>query len=237
VKEEEAQRMMIIDKHEECYQRNLKIVEEKFEETKEQRMKREALKEKTLQMLRDKKARREYDEMVDPYHHRKSKGFLDDIKAFSDRSTPEDDKMQFRFMMMYGFGFITLMFLGFLSGYMLGFYILRLSEQASLILSIVMGTGTLLLESVLMIYRMYKMEMDKERQHAKEEKHRTVMKLDILKNIENFSVAKGSIKMSHEAKETSMLRGMKEIEEEKAKAESSKVFEESEKTEFNKKND
>mmetsp|Transcript_39637 Transcript_39637/g.60692 ORF Transcript_39637/g.60692 Transcript_39637/m.60692 type:complete len:97 (+) Transcript_39637:816-1106(+) len=96
-------------------------------------------------------------------------------------------------MIMYGFGFITLMFLGFLSGYMLGSHILGLSHQNSLILSIIIGTFTLFFEAGLMIFRLYKSEKDNKSSLSSQKKHATIMKLDILKNIEKFSEAKGSI--------------------------------------------
>ena len=56
-------------------------------------------------------------------------------------------------MLAYGFGFISMMFLGFLSGYFLGIYGLMWDHKSSLILSIIIGAGTMFLESIMLILR------------------------------------------------------------------------------------
>lgn len=63
-----------------------------------------------------------------------------------------------RFVMTYGIGFITLTFLGFLSGYMIGVYFFKFNFRDSLIVSIAVGAATLILETLLMILRIHKME-------------------------------------------------------------------------------
>ena len=89
----------------------------------------------------------------------KKSGFTsiaNEIKAF--RKSSEGDKNDFRFMMVYGFGFITLMFLGFLSGYSMGLYIFHLSHENSLIMSLFVGTMTMMMEAILMIIRIHQID-------------------------------------------------------------------------------
>jgi len=76
------------------------------------------------------------------------------------------DKQQFRFVMAFGFGFITLMFMSFICGYYFGKIILQLSEIHSLFLSLAVGTGTILIETILFILKMEKMDRD-EREYEK----------------------------------------------------------------------
>ena len=64
-------------------------------------------------------------------------------------------------MMSFGFGFITVMFLGFLTGFMAGVYVLQWDHRSSMILSLFTGIPTLLLEAVLMIFRLNKWEARK----------------------------------------------------------------------------
>lgn len=61
-----------------------------------------------------------------------------------------------RFVLTYGFGFITLMFLGFLSGFCLGYYALEWDFQTSMVLSLIIGTGTLFMEGILLVIRMHR---------------------------------------------------------------------------------
>jgi hypothetical protein len=70
----------------------------------------------------------------------------------------EEEKNEGRFVMMYGIGFISLMFLGFFSGFMIGFLYFQWPLEKSLICSLVVGISTLFLESILMILRMSRME-------------------------------------------------------------------------------
>ena len=60
--------------------------------------------------------------------------------------------------MTYGFGFISMMFLGFFSGFVLGKYGFDMSYENSLILSLVIGIVTIMVEAILMIYRIHKMD-------------------------------------------------------------------------------
>jgi membrane protein DedA with SNARE-associated domain len=76
---------------------------------------------------------------------------------------PEDDtemkqKQEFRFTLAFGFGFISLMFLAFICGYFLGKKIMGLSETGSLIMSLIVGIGTIILETILFLIRMEKLE-------------------------------------------------------------------------------
>ena len=83
----------------------------------------------------------------------------------------EDDddarqKQAFRFTLAFGFGFISLMFLAFVCGYFLGKKIFNLSETGSLITSLVVGIGTIIVETVLFVIRMEKLE-SQERKSSK----------------------------------------------------------------------
>ena len=66
------------------------------------------------------------------------------------------EKEEFNFVMAFGFGFITLTFMGFLTGYCLGKFVLAKSDEFSLVLSLVTGISTLILEMSLMIIRLSK---------------------------------------------------------------------------------
>jgi hypothetical protein len=59
-----------------------------------------------------------------------------------------------------------MMFLGFLSGYFLGIYGLEWDHTSSLVLSIIIGSGTVIGETILLVLRMSKMEESKEFQTA-----------------------------------------------------------------------
>ncbi len=76
---------------------------------------------------------------------------------------PNDDsaakeKQQFRFTIAFGFGFISLMFLAFACGYLLGIKIFGMNQTQSLILSLIVGIGTIIMETVLFVIRMEKIE-------------------------------------------------------------------------------
>ena len=107
-----------------------------------------------------------------------------------------------------------------------------------------------------MIWRIYRMELDKEKKKKSDEKHRTIMKLDILKNIEIFQTQKGqapqgdqSIQMSFEEPATKLQTKLTKAEQQAAEQHKNKSKEDSkvateiveeekeEKSEFAKKND
>ena len=76
---------------------------------------------------------------------------------------PDDDyemkeKQEFRFTLAFGFGFISLMFFSFICGYFLGKKILGLSETGSLIMSLIIGIGTIIMETILFLIRMEKLD-------------------------------------------------------------------------------
>ena len=72
-----------------------------------------------------------------------------------------------------------MMFLGFFSGYMIGQIGLGLNREGCLILSLVVGIGTIIMEAVLMIYRLHKQEQTKEYKLEKQK-----MEFDILNRID-----------------------------------------------------
>lgn len=125
----------------------LKEAEREWGETKEQERFRLENNKIALQEIQNKIERRKYLEMTK------------DIKY----NDPEDDadfkvKQEFRFTVAFGFGFITLMFLAFACGYLLGKKVFNLNETNSLILSLIMGMGTIILETILFVIRMEKMD-------------------------------------------------------------------------------
>jgi len=87
-------------------------------------------------------------------------------------------------VLQYGFGFITLMFLGFLSGYMIGYYVMNLSYQSSLLMSVVVGTITIFVEAVLMILRLHRMEQGRQLRQKTEKENRTVMQLEMMRQLQ-----------------------------------------------------
>ena len=64
-------------------------------------------------------------------------------------------------MLTYGFGFISMMFLGFLSGYFLGIYGFEWDHRNSLILSIAVGSLTVMGETFLLVLRLIQMDENK----------------------------------------------------------------------------
>lgn len=76
---------------------------------------------------------------------------------------PEDDyeqkqKQEYRFTIAFGFGFISLMFLAFACGYLLGIKVFGLNQTGSLVLSLIFGIGTIIMETILFVIRMEKMD-------------------------------------------------------------------------------
>jgi hypothetical protein len=60
--------------------------------------------------------------------------------------------------MFYGFGFLSILFLGFFSGYLFAIKILNFSFENSLIFSIFSGTIMLFVETFLLIFRIQKID-------------------------------------------------------------------------------
>jgi hypothetical protein len=89
---------------------------------------------------------------------RKYNRLTGDVEGFGNKRHYEKlkEKEEFNFVMAFGFGFITLTFMGFLTGYCLGKFVLNKSDEFSLILSLVTGISTLILEMSLMIVRLSK---------------------------------------------------------------------------------
>jgi len=100
-----------------------------------------------LEEAKNRADRRKYKEMT------KDLKFLD-----QEDDTDAKEKQAFRFTMAFGFGFITLMFLAFVCGYFMGKKVMGLSETGSLIMSLVVGIGTIIIETILFVIRMEKLE-------------------------------------------------------------------------------
>ena len=92
------------------------------------------------------------------------------IAGFENRSAliKREEMADFRFMLAFGFGFITVMFLGFLTGFCLGKFLLGWNENDSLLLSLVTGIPTLFLEAFLMMIRLNKWERKREAERLKQ---------------------------------------------------------------------
>lgn len=118
---------------------------------------REKVNKKNLEEIKNRVERRKYNKLTE------------DIAGFSNKRTYNSmkDKEEYNFVMAFGFGFITLTFMGFLTGFCLGKFILEKSDEFSLVLSLITGIGTLVMEMILMIGRLQKWElktaMDKKR--------------------------------------------------------------------------
>ena len=122
-----------------------------------------------LERIKTKLARAEY-EQITAAPTKTMFGFHNDVQAM----TVGEQTKELRFVLTYGFGFISMMFLGFFSGYVLGFYGFQLSMEHSLILSVVVGTTTIFVEAILMIYRVHKMEESREASNS-QNKHEAMM--------------------------------------------------------------
>ena len=108
-----------------------------LEEPEDQKKERQAKVKAKIEAIRARKAREEYDRIIRPLKSEKSKektvsGMFDltaEIDAFkqqaSDATKSGEGLSDIRFIMTYGFGFITMLFMGFLSGFSLGFYALE----------------------------------------------------------------------------------------------------------------
>ena len=103
-----------------------------------------------------------------------NKGMFDFTNEFNSFRASAGSSMQsgegindIRFVLTYGVGFVTLLFLGFLSGYCLGRYGFEWDFQTSMVLSLIIGTATLFVEGLLLIIRMYRFGEEESRErHA-----------------------------------------------------------------------
>lgn len=175
--------MSVVARHEMEYKENVAKITELYKESPEQMRKRQEVNAKNMERIKAKLARQEYDKIVAPASDGKYagiKGMTKEMKQFSSQSAEE--KNELRFVLTYGFGFITMMFLGFFSGYVLGKYGMRMSEENSLILSLAIGIATIFLEALLMIWRIHKMELMREEQ-SKTDKNQ----IDLLQNIQKIA--------------------------------------------------
>ena len=155
--------MDIIEAHDLCLEENLRKINEKYRETEEEKEKREKEMAVKIEAIKLKRSREEYQRLVSssPGFGSQKSGFSfqNEIQSFRDSMKKnEGTTNDVRFVLTYGIGFITLTFLGFLSGYMIGVFYFRYDVKDSLIVSIIIGTATLILETVLLILRLYRME-------------------------------------------------------------------------------
>ena len=68
-------------------------------------------------------------------------------------SDSDKDGMDPTFFLVFGFGAMMVVFLGFLTGYFIGTIVLELNFEKSIILSSFTGIGTVFLEAILLIIK------------------------------------------------------------------------------------
>ena len=122
-------------------------MQEKYKDDPDVERARQESNEVLFEGIRGRIARKQYDKMVSTL-----------VGTEEQELQAAKDKQSFRFVLAFGFGFITLMFLSFIAGYFFGKHILKLDETSSLLLSIAVGTSTIILETCLFIVKMEKME-------------------------------------------------------------------------------
>ena len=142
--------MDVIKFHTDCIL-SLDKLNEDNPEDEEEKKKRLAANEKMLHEKRVRLERKKYDAITDSMAGANHKTFIKERQA----------KAETKFVISFGFGFITVMFLGFLTGFMAGFYVLEWDARSSMIASLFTGIPTLFLEMVLMIFRLTKWEARK----------------------------------------------------------------------------
>lgn len=130
---------------------------EKNPEDPEVKAKREKENAITVKKCKEKNERRKYLAMTS------------NIAGFANASDLErrHDMQDTRFALTFGLGFITVMFLGFLSGYLIARRVLGWEQIDSLLLSLAIGITTLITEMLLMIFRIDKFTSIKERERKR----------------------------------------------------------------------
>ena len=132
-------------------------VKKDYGETEDQKKKREAENKANIDRIQLKLDRKAYGKLTE------------NIKGFRNNNDMigRIERAEARFIFTFGYGFITVMFLGFISGYMLGRAVLGWDQLASVILSLVVGIPTIMVEMLLMMCRLHKWDkmkkMEKER--------------------------------------------------------------------------
>lgn len=127
-------------------------------ETPEQRAIRNKENEETVKRLKAKGDRRKYNDLTR------------NIAGFENKDDIDKRQMlqESHFTMTFGFGFISLMFLGFISGYMFGRKILELDPLPSIFVSVFVGVVTMMTEMILMMFRINKLD---KLQHAERKRN------------------------------------------------------------------
>ena len=117
-------------------------------ETPEQKAIREKKNAETVKRCKEKIERKKYNELTGKIAGFQNKLDLEERHA----------KQETHFTMTFGFGFITMMFLGFVSGYFLGTRILEWEPLPSIFVSLAVGISTLIVEMILMMFRINKFD-------------------------------------------------------------------------------
>ena len=117
-------------------------------ETKEQKAEREKTNAVIVKKCKAKVDARAYHKLTGNIAGFDNKGELERRHAFQES----------QFTMTFGFGMITLMFLGFVSGYFVGSVILEWDQLNSIFMSLFVGITTIIVEMLLMIFRISKFD-------------------------------------------------------------------------------
>lgn len=117
-------------------------------ETAEQRAKREEENAKVVKRCKAAVERRKYHDLTG------------NIAGFENAGDLERRhmKQEAQFTLTFGLGFVTMMFLGFVSGYLFARRILGWEELPSLFCCLFVGITTIIVEMILMIFRIQKLE-------------------------------------------------------------------------------
>ena len=113
--------------------------------------------EKNMVRIKQRADRREYQKIVG------------EISGFDNKSAQrrKEEEADLRFMMAFGIGFISVMFLGFLTGFCIGKFVLAWDETSCCLLALATGIPTLIVEALLMIIRLDKWEEKREQERKK----------------------------------------------------------------------
>ncbi|CAI2379645.1 unnamed protein product [Moneuplotes crassus] len=151
--EDEVKEPEKITKKQEENTDNFKELKEKFE--KKYPLTEDEIKkhEKLMFNVRNRVERRKYNKMVGDNEY--GEGHV------------RGEMQNYHQSLAFGSSFITLMFLGFAMGYYVGKYFFQLPDIQCYILSMVVGIGTLILETILYIVKVEKIEGDQRKKENK----------------------------------------------------------------------
>ena len=117
-------------------------------ETPKQKAAREKENAANIKRIKEKLERRKYDKLTE------------NITGFANKAETEERiaNRDAQFTFTFGIGFISVIALGFLSGFFFGRRILQWDFLDSMIVCVIFGVITMIVESILLIFRMQKFE-------------------------------------------------------------------------------